>query len=329
VAAEVKDFNLNEIQALIRDVIKNQLYPANVFPRTLFPDLDQILLKHFTDFLKANTNRRNSFQLSRNDEELKEMINDILCFESILGDYPQIIILIYRRLISRYIYSKHMIFHEREDILQEVITRLLSNKMGKIQELYDFKFKKNPSFTSYFMVTVRNIYIDIIREGKNKMLSTVNLDDIRQPLPETNLEFTSNKLFIEEELTKLYFIFRMYYKSQPKIELCLKIKFRIPMTPDDILKYFPHCSADDINQLSQDFRFKKDKRVFESIIGIFNRNEGKQNKSDTLRKWITVKIDEIILHLNRTHNDQVYNQKNIPDLVNLYYQNKNLFKGDQ
>ncbi|MCK4942169.1 MAG: hypothetical protein KAS65_01265, partial [Candidatus Aminicenantes bacterium] len=198
-----------------------------------------------------------------------------------------------------------------------------------IQELYDFKFKKNPSFTSYFMVTVRNIYIDIIREGKNKMLRTVNLDDIRQPLLETNLEFTSNRLFIEEELTKLHFIFRMYYKSQPKIELCLKIKFRIPVTPGDILKCFPHCSAYDISQLSHDFRFKKDKRVFESIIGIFNRNEGKQNKSDTLRKWITVKIDEIILHLNRTHNDQVYNQKNIPDLVNLYYQNKNLFKGDQ
>jgi len=140
---------------------------------------------------------------------------------------------------------------------------------------------------------------------------------------------TSNKIFIEEELTKLQFILRMYYKSQPKIELCMKIKFRIPVIAEDILRCFPQCSRHDIDKLSQDFRFEQDKHVFESIIDTFNRIEGKENKADTLRKWIAIKTDEIIQHLNHTHDYQVYNQKNISDLITLYFQDIYSIKGDQ
>jgi hypothetical protein len=179
------------------------------------------------------------------------------------------------------------------------------------------------------MVIVRNIHIDIIRERKNKMLRTIDIDDIRQPVPEPKLELTSNKIFIEEELTKFQFILKMYYKSQPKIELCLKIKFRIPVVAEDILKCFPKCSRHDIDKLSQDFRFQQDKRVFETIINIFNQNEGKENKGDTLRKWISIKTDEIIRHLNHTHDYLVYNQKNISDLITLYFQDMYSIKGDQ
>jgi len=179
------------------------------------------------------------------------------------------------------------------------------------------------------MVIVRNIHIDIIRERKNKMLRTIDIDDIRQPLTEPKLELTSNKIFIEEELIKLRIILKMYYRSQPKIELCLKIKFRIPVSTEDIIRCFPDCPQHDIDKLTQDFRFKQDRQVFETIIDIFNRNEGKENKGDTLRKWIAMKTDEIIQHLNHTYDYQVYNQKNISDLITLYFQDMNTIKGDQ
>lgn len=112
----------------------------------------------------------------------------------------------------------------------------------------------------------------------------------------------------------------MYHRSQPKIELSLKIKNRIPVSHYDIKKCFPGCSMQTVSILSQDFRFKTDKDVFKIVVPVFNRCEGKKNKGDTLRKWISIKTDEIISHLNHTHEYCVYNNENISDLFCLYYQ---------
>ncbi|UCH92532.1 MAG: hypothetical protein JSV88_19860, partial [Candidatus Aminicenantes bacterium] len=48
------------------------------------------------------------------------------------------------------------------------------------------------------------------------------------------------------------------------------------------------------------------------------------NKSDTLRKWVSIKVDEITAHLNRTHGCDVYNSKNFVDFVTLYYERFNV-----
>lgn len=309
-----------ENQKAVIDVINNQLYPEKQYPRMVFPEINSILMKHFNDIIKGNNEYQKIYQNCTERKKIEELAIKILNFKTLLNNFPRTIVMIYRQLIEKYIRYKHTSPEEKDDILQEVITRLISDKISKIQEKYDFNFKKIPSFTSYLMVTIRNIYIDILREGKKRMLRTENIQDIERITIDKNTENIINQLFIEEELVKLDIIMKLYYKSRPKIEMCLKIKYRIPVTHKEVQNCFPNCDNEDIDILTKDFKFTKDKIVFRKIAPIFNKHESRECKSDTLRKWVTVKIGEIILHLNRTHEHNVYNSYNFSDLITLYYQ---------
>ncbi len=320
----IKHHHSAQNQEILLNFIGNQLYPAEKYPRTLFPDLPKILYDQFIVIIRSKSDRWERFQKTTDPKILKEMVRDILNLKNLLKNHPHSLILIYRYLISKYIGSKHQKPEVKEDILQEIITRLLADKISKIQNRYDFNFKKIPSFTSYLMVTVRNIHIDIIREGKNRMLKTVELTETNQSPATNDFEPSKAQFFIEEELTKLHYILKMYHKSRLKIELSLKIKFRIPVGEEDVRQCFPGYTPQDESTLTRDFKFIKDKKVFEIINPIYNRYENKKNKSDTIRKWIAVKIDEIITHLNRTHDYDVYDFNNISDLITLYYQKQPL-----
>ncbi len=66
----------------------------------------------------------------------------------------------------------------------------------------------------------------------------------------------------------------------------------------------------------------KDKTVFDTVTPVLNKYEGIGNQGDTIRKWISVKVDEIASHLNRTHQFSVYTSKNLVDFITLYYEHE-------
>ena len=320
-AHKIKDKTLtgSTYRPFVIETIK-QLYPEESFPKNLFPDLKPLLLEFF---LKEINSRKEQRELVRGDSGRKaaqDLAKKTLGFMNLLKNHPRMVVLIYRRYIEKFIYYKHRKIDEREDILQEVITRLIEDKIYKVSDRYDFNLKKISTFTSYLMVTIRNIYIDIVRERKIRPLTAGELQPVDELFNPADSENVMNRMLIEEELVKFQTVMKLYYKARPKLELCLKLKFRIPIGKKETSQCFPGCSREDIKMLTQDFKLVKDKTMFERVVLIFNRYGDKKSKSDTIRKWIFVKIDEIISHLNRTHNGVVYNRKNVGDLVSLYYQ---------
>jgi hypothetical protein len=309
----------------VMGIITHELYPAEKFPPKHFPDINAILFDLFIEVIKHQTNLWALYNSGQEHDRIKEAAREILNFRNLLENHPQTIVLIYQKYIGKFITYKHLNPDEREDIFQEVITRLIADKIYKVQKKYDFNFKEISSFTSYLMVTVRNIYIDIIRERNIRPLTTKGVEEIDDVPDKYGDKKMINSLMLKEELVKLQTILIMYYKSRAKLELCLKLKYRIPVTRKDVETCFPACSDEDVKTLTQDFKFTRDKRIFEKILSVFNHHEARKNKSDTLRKWINVKVDEIIRHLNRTHGSKVYSSKNFADFITLYYQN---IKGD-
>ncbi len=310
----------------VMEIITGELYPEENFPAKNFPNIHLLLFELFIDVIKTQTETWGLYTRGEDSDRIKKTARDILNFKSLLEDHPRMVVLIYRRYIEKFIMYKHTSPSDREDIFQEVLTRLIEDKIYKIRERYDFGFKKVSSFTSYFMVSVRNIYIDIIRERNVRPLTSGDVKEI-DDVPDKHGEKTMiNRLVLNEELLKLQTILLLFYKSRARLELCLKLKFRIPVSREDVRRCFPNCREEDIETLAQDFTLTRDKRVFEKILFVFNHHESRENKSDTLRKWINVKIDEIITHLNRTHNFAVYNTKNFADFIGLYYQD---IKGEE
>ncbi|MCP4149183.1 MAG: hypothetical protein GY757_15660 [bacterium] len=303
----------------VMETIKEELYPETLFPIHNYPDVHALLFSLFLEIVKSRPELGKLYRGDKEHKRIRELTVELLAFKNVLLNHPRIVVLIYRRYIEKFIIYKHKKPAEREDILQEVLTRLIEKKIYQIQKKYDFNFKKIPSFTSYLMVSVRNIYIDIIRERMVRPLTAGDVDEIND-IPDLRGDYKMiNKLMVKEELIKLQTILILFYKTRAKLELCLKLKYRIPLRVEDVIRCFPDINEDDIQILMDDYKSARDKRLFEKILIVFNRYGSRENKSDTLRKWINVKTDEIIAHLNRTHKLKVYNSNNFADFVALYY----------
>jgi len=319
------DFKSSRNRKIVVQVITQDLYPEKEYPRTLFPDLPDILLNRFYESISDRKNLYHIYKNSNDKEEIENIAKKILAFKNLLENHPQTVVLIYRTYIKKFVKYKHNNAEEWEDIYQEIITRLIAGKIYRIQKKFDFSyqyqtFSQKSFFTSYLMVSVRNIYMDILRERRVRPLTSGDIRSMDEAIDIYEDEHMLSHLLIDEEFQKFETVLTLYFKSRPRLELCLKLKCRITLSGDDIKQCFPHCSSEDESILSQNFKGAKDKRLFDSIVPIFNRNEGTNNKSDTLRKWVSIKVEEITTHLNNTHGYEVYNSKNFMDFVTLYFE---------
>ena len=323
------DFRGSRNRNVVLQLIADELYPVKEFPRNLFPDLPAVLFKRFTEVLHTRKDLRESYQHTTDKEPIETMARDILVFRNLLDSSPQTVVLLYRTYIKKFIKYKHNNADEWEDIFQEVITRLIAGKIQRIREKFDFSyqyrdFSQKSFFTSYLMVSVRNIYMDILRERRVRPLTSGEIQPMDESIDIYEDEHMLDRLVIDEEFHKLETVLSLYYKSRPRLELCLKLKCRVPLTGTDIRECFPSCSPVDVKILDQDFKNTKDKKLFDTVVPVFNRYEGTENKSDTLRKWVSIKVDEVTSHLNHTHGIDVYNSKNVVDFITLYYERFNL-----
>lgn len=306
-----------ELSGSLENIIREQLYPEDKFPLRVFPDLIPLLTNLFFKE-KKNTATENFDSRNEKLKEINKQAVKILNLNSLVKNHPDILVLLYRNLISNYISRKHFYKNEIEDIVQEIITRILDKKIERIKDTFDFTDTQNPTFTSYFMVTIRNIYIDIIRKGK--------IENERESLDENSGQDESagnhkmiNTLILEEEFLKLEALLKLYHRLSSKIILILKIKYKINITEKNIRSCFSGCSPEDIDLFKSNVKQHREKVVFKRIVPLFNKYEGKKNRADSLRKWISVKVDEIKNHMNNTHINSPYTRSNISDLFILYF----------
>lgn len=305
------------IESLFQKAIAQDLYPQDLYPRHLFPGLESVLRGLFQDEWDRNPGFRSGLAAA-DEARAAEMIAAALGLPAVLVCHPRVLVTIYQPLITGFIQRLHRRREESQDIVQEILTRLLAGKLAKIQRNFDANFKQTPSFTSYFMVCVRNMYVDIVREGGNLLMKR---DDV--PLRVLEREPIGRQAcptaFLDEEFAKLRIILQLHPASQARIVLCLKLKCRCAVTDADIRHCFPSCSADDLLRLRADFRHMKDRDMYRAIVGVFNRNEPRPVQADTLRKWVESKTNLLITHMNRLHQAVVYDSENVMDLLALFF----------
>ncbi len=329
----ISRLNIDRTRQIVSNVIRHELYTEEDYPGKYFPDLTIILSDFFIELIKIKHPEWKD-TVKDDETEIVKLAKEVLSFKYILKFYPHTVVLIYRSYIKKFIKYKHTCSRrgkeDWEDIFQEVMTRLISDKINRIRDRFDFEYSnetevKKSFFTSYLMVTVRNIYMDIIRERNVRLLTGGNVLPMNESFDiyDNKDENMLTRVAIDSEFQKLDTILLLYHRSRARLELCLKLKCRIPVKEKDISLCFPAFNTDDMKLLSKDFKNMKDKNVFDTVITVFNRHEGMENKSDTLRKWVSLKVDEITAHMNHTHQGDVYTSKNFLDLLTLYYDKKN------
>ena len=123
----------------VQSYIKNVLYPEKYFSRTTYQGIDNLLISHFLSDINNSDKKKKIFQ-SGSTKKLQTLIDSILSFDQVLKNNPYLIVFMYKGFIERYVkrYQRNRDLHD--DIIQEVLTRLLQTNIYRICDNYNNNF---------------------------------------------------------------------------------------------------------------------------------------------------------------------------------------------
>lgn len=224
-------------------------------------------------------------------------------------------------VVNKFVYSGFFSYNDRDEIVQYINEKLLSEKIGKMQKQYS---------ANYFVVTyLSKIVYNLCLEYSRKRRTAVREDtyhDITQ-LDISNNEDLSSNVMIDDESRRLDTILQLYHKNRKRIEVFLRIFFRIGVDYEELRQLYPNAAEPEINKVLQicnpvsDHDNKTDKELYETLTAFINKYENKQNTSDALRKWINAKITEIIDLLNGKPKTANYDKETLKILFQFKFKN--------
>jgi RNA polymerase sigma factor (sigma-70 family) len=235
----------------------------------------------------------------------------------LLRSDPHALILKYQEtvkiIVKKYILAGVFRASDFEDIVQEVNMALLA-KIPAMQ----LQYNGTSLFKTYFSVIVRNICMK--EHAKTNREVKIEQKDITGFIDRAHVE---EKIVLEKEIQRFRAILSLYYRQRPKLLLCLKLRYRIPLTPEDINLWNPKCSFSDREMLLENFGSnfdrKDDVEIYKIITPVMNKNEKKSNSIDAVRKWTDSKISEIIQLLNGNPKKLNYNEDTLKTLVDDFF----------
>jgi len=235
----------------------------------------------------------------------------------LLRSDPHLLILKYqetvRIIVKKYILAGMFKACDFEDIVQEITSTLLV-KIPAMQSQYNGM----SLFKTYFSVIVRNICVK--EHTKYKKEVTIEQENDGSLIDRTRGD---EKILIEEEARRFRRILSLYHHQRPKLLLCLKLHYRIPLTKDDIFAWYPGCSTQDLENLlahfGADYEVVDDIEIFKTVTPVMNRNEKRLNSVDAVRKWTDSKIHEILRLLNGNPQRRSHNEETLKILIDDFF----------
>ncbi|MGB5874391.1 MAG: sigma-70 family RNA polymerase sigma factor [Bacteroidota bacterium] len=216
-------------------------------------------------------------------------------------------------IVRKYIGSGMFTREEFEDVVQAVNEALLG-KLPRIQAQYN----GSTLVRTYLSSIIRNICLKI----RQKSMREPRTDRLDGSLAADSVNI-QEKYVIEHDILMLRAILQQYDLQLPKLLLCLKLRFRIPLTRDDVVRYSPGCSEEEYSEImgafSGDYQTMTDKKIYAVVTPFMNRTEGRVVSHDAVRKWIHARLQEIVELLNGSPPTSSYDEESLKLLVEDYF----------
>ncbi len=227
---------------------------------------------------------------SRNDEDVQLLYHD-----------PRALLLRYQTtiniIVQKFVASGFFAPDDKADIVQTINELLLRGKLRNMQAQYNY----SAYVVTYFSKVVYNLCLELRRKAKRETLI-----DRSKELHEVQAAYADerglHRAVITQEVRRLKTILQLFGHARAKLELCLGLCFRFSLKAVALRECYPLCSEADVQTMlahfGGDYEDLPDKEVYARATPILNRCEGKANSPDALRKWISLKTEEIIALLN-------------------------------
>ncbi len=197
-----------------------------------------------------------------------------------------------RLVVSKYVSTGMFRMCELDDVVQSVFEILLG-KIPAMQEQYD----GSTLFVTYLSSIVRNACLRI-RTLRERKIVTSALDEKIPAEPDPLADRDMINAFVRRFET----ILTLFQDKRPKILLCLKLYFRMPITESDIRTWYPRCGdrsrEELLCKLGGNFEEMENAEIYRVITPFMNKREKKKNSPDALRKFVQLTMKEILELLN-------------------------------
>ncbi len=236
---------------------------------------------------------------------------------SLLRDDPQGLVVRYQKtihvIVRKYIGSGMFAREEFEDVVQAVNEALLG-KLSRIQAQYN----GSTLVRTYLSSIIRNICLKIHQQRTREPRT----DRLVGSLAAGSVGM-QEKYVIEHDILMFRAILQQYDVQLPKLLLCLKLRFRIPLTPSDVVQYSPRCSEQEYGEIMAvfggEYQAMTDKQIYEVVTPFMNKTERRSVSHDAVRKWIHARLQEIIELLNGSPPTSSYDEESLKLLVEDYF----------
>lgn len=218
-----------------------------------------------------------------------------------------------RIIVNTYVRSGMFHSSEFDDIVQH-LNRELLEKLSRIQKQYNGM----SLFRTYFSNIVRNACLSLHTKRQTEPVF-VELDRTSD-LPES--ESADHALLIDHDIRVFRAILDQFHSEKPKLLLCMKLIYRLPITRLDVVNWWPKCPENDINALLSSVRDGGEtlthKDLFVCLQPLMNKAEEKNTSADSTRHWVDKQIQLTLRLLNGSPPTSAHNRETLGILLDDY-----------
>jgi DNA-directed RNA polymerase specialized sigma24 family protein len=232
--------------------------------------------------------------MTENEEDIQLLRTD---FGRLIAKYQGIV----RIIVDKYVASGLLRQSETEDIVQAVNDSMLQ-RMPQIRSQYI----GSTLLRTYLSSIIRNVCLKEFH-ARRRIPHDIPLDEANIGRPDRLLD----RALIREEIARFRKILGVYHGELPKLLICLKLHFRLPITKQDLLDWYPRCGKRDLEFLLESFGGNYEglleSEVFRLFTHVMNRAERKRNRAHAVQRWTNKRVNEVLELLNgdspaRAHN---------------------------
>ena len=242
---------------------------------------------------------------SENEKEIRLLKSD---FGRLILRYQETI----RIIVGKYVTSGMFRQSETEDIIQTV-NDLLLERRPQIRSQYT----ESTLLRTYLSSIIRNICLKEFH-ARRRAPRNIPLDEEGLGRPDSAFD----RPLIREEVARFRKILGMYHGELPKLLICLKLYFHLPVSRQDVLAWYPGCGKRGLEFMLKAFGGNYDElteaRVFRLFTNVINKAEKKRNRPHAIQKWTNRRINEILELLNGDSPASAHDRETLKILLEDY-----------
>ena len=236
----------------------------------------------------------------------------------LLRSDPQGLILRHQETIAIIVrtFVRTGMFHSSEidDVIQQINHELLE-KLPRIRT----QFNGTTLVRTYLSSIIRHICLNLNRK-RQATPAMLSLEDMHMPAVPGEHD---RNIAVEQSMHMLRAILAQFHMERPRLLLCLKTMYRIPLERKDILDWWPDCREPDLAALieaSQEAERKlTDKQVFQVLHPFMSKAESKNSSADSIRRWTDERITSIISLMNGSPPTAMYTKETLGILLDVFF----------